>query len=109
SVVRVNSSTPRSDGLRGANLSLGMKWSMGRPSLRPIPHRLIMRSSAHFYKSVLLLGVRNAQLIHSHEQQLAKITTTHCEGALELIGGVLEGGKERGLRGRLLAAQDRAI
>jgi len=99
SVERVNSSTPPSNGLRGANLSLGMKWSKGRPSLRPIPRKLIMRSCAEFYKSMLLFRARYAHLIHKSigplvaaSKRLAKVTTTHREVALQLACGMCSGG-----------------
>jgi len=39
--------------------------STGRPSLRPIPHILIVPSCGEFYKAVLLFRARNAQPIHN--------------------------------------------
>jgi len=94
SVERVNSSTPPSNGLRGANLSLGMKWSKGRPSLRPIPRKLIMRSCAEFYKSMLLFRATYAHLIHKSigplvaaSKRLAKVTTTHRKLPFNSLAG----------------------
>ncbi len=58
SVERVSSSTPVSNGLKRLRLPLGLKMSTGRPSLRPIPHILIVPSCGEFYKAVLLFRAR---------------------------------------------------
>src|SRR5262249_34691375 len=87
SVVRVNSSTLLSSGLKGAKPSLGMKLSMGRPSLRPIPRPLMMHSCVKFYKCVLVVSAMGHAAAHStnenknrsreHSDGVTKLQTSH--------------------------------
>ena len=63
----------------------------------------------HRVQSLGLQSVWPPGATRGHQQMLAKVTTTHCEGSLQFISAVLHRWRERCWWGRLLAALDAAL